>query len=375
MQIMRQSGTALVSQQPGESSFMKWLLLLVPVSFLLGETPGISPVFVFFVSALAIIPVAHFITEATGHIAKRTGEAVGGLLNATFGNLPELIILIVALRAGNTDLVGASIIGAILANLLLAQGASFLVGGLRFHDQEYNADSVRLYSTMMLISVACLAIPSAFARGDAESNTRLAAGVTLNISISVLLLLMYVLYLIFTLVTHRQLLAAKSGNVAESPAEDHWSTRRSMTILVAASAVAALLSEILVGSAEGAGHALGMSQVFIGLICVAVVGGAAESLSAVTMARRNRMDLSIGISLGSSIQIALFIAPLLVIVSYFAGPKPFLLIFAPQLLGFLLVAVLLSAIVAGDGRSNWYKGVQLILLYVILGVSLYLIPN
>lgn len=352
---------------------MKWLFLLVPVSFILGEIPALSPALVFAVSALAIIPVAHLIAESTEQIALRTGDSIGGLLNATFGNFPELIISLVALRAGNTALVGASIIGAILANLLLAQGLSFFVGGIKFRDQEYNQKSIRLYSTMMLVSVAGLAIPSAFAAHGTEE--RIAAGVTLNIAISILLLLMYVLYLVFTLVTHPQELAAKSSQQGEAQHEPRWSTRRSVISLVLASVVAALLSEILVGSAEGAGHQLGMSQAFIGLVCVAVVGGAAESLSAITMASRNRMDLSIGISLGSSIQIALFVAPLLVLLSYFIAPQPFLLVFNPQLLTFLLLSVLLGALVAGDGRSNWYKGIQLVLLYVMLGVSLYLVPN
>ncbi|RIL12596.1 MAG: cation transporter, partial [Proteobacteria bacterium] len=163
----------------------------------------------------------------------------------------------------------------------------------------------------------------------------------------------------------------------EKPAEHNenvWSVSRSLLTLLGASVLAALLSEILVGSAEGAGHELGMSEAFVGLICVAVVGGAAESLSAISVASKNRMDLSLGISLGSSIQIALFVAPVLVLSSYFIAPRPFHLIFNPQLLGFLLLSVLLSAIIAGDGRSNWYKGVQLIVLYLLLALTLYLLP-
>ncbi len=353
---------------------MRWLFLLVPVSFILGEIPGLSPALVFFVSALAIVPVAHLIAESTEQIAIRTGQSIGALLNATFGNFPEIIISVVALRAGNIDLVSASIIGAILANLLLAQGASFLVGGLKYHDQDYNPNATRLYSTMMLVAVAALAIPSAFARAG-ESEARLAAGLTLNMSISVLLLFMYLLYLVFTLITHPKMIAEIAAAESEHREESQWSVKRAVFSLVLASVVAAFLSEVLVGSAEGAGHALGMSQVFVGLICVAVVGGAAESLSAITMASRNRMDLSIGISLGSSIQIAIFVAPLLVILSYFIAPTPMLLVFSPQLLMFLLLSVLLAAMVAGDGRSNWYKGAQLILLYVMLGVALYLVPS
>ena len=353
---------------------MRWLFILVPVSFILGEIPGLSPALIFFVSALAIVPIAHLIAESTEQIAKRTGEAIGGLLNATFGNFPELVISLAALHAGKNDLVSASIIGAILANLLLAQGVSFFHPPQKYHDQEYNPNSIRLYSSMMLVAVASLAIPSAFAHGGSGAD-RLAAGVSLNISISVLLLIMYILYLVFTLITHPQPAADKATDQQDGHKREQWSTKRSVFSLVGASVVAALLSEILVGSAEGAGNQLGMSEAFIGLICVAVVGGAAESLSAITMASRDRMELSIGISLGSSIQIALFIAPLLVILSYFIAPQPFLLVFNSQLITFLFISVLLGALVAGDGRSNWYKGLQLILLYLMLGVTLYLVPG
>ena len=357
---------------------MNWLLLLVPLSFGLAQIPDISPVILFFVSGLAIIPVAHLICEATEQIALRTGDAVGGLLNATFGNFPELIISLVALRAGQLNMVAASMIGAILANLLLAQGVSFFAGGLKYHEQEYNPNSVRLYYSMMLISVVSLAIPSAFALAG-SSKEHVAAGLNLNLIIAIMLLVMYALYLVFTLKTHPAVVSAKTDLTQTSQAtvakEPHWSKQRAILTLVGASVLAAFLSEILVGSAEGTGEILGMSTAFIGLICVAVVGGAAESLSAVSMGLRNRMDLSIGISLGSSIQIALFVAPVLVILSYFIAPTPFLLVFKPQLLIFLLLSVLLSTIVAGDGGSNWYKGLQLIILYFMLAASVYLMPS
>lgn len=350
-----------------------WLLALTPISFLLNSRDGVSPAITFFVAALAIIPFATLIVHATEKIAERTGEGIGGLLNATFGNAPELIICVVALRAGYVEMVSASIIGAILANLLLAQGVSYLVGGLRHHEQEYNPNSIRLYSSMMLIAVVSLLVPSAFGKalGGVAGETTIA---TLSIGVSVLLLATYVLYLIFTLRTHAEIFAADVA-VPHDERKKGWSMQLSLLVLIGASIGAALLSEVLVGSAEGAGRVLGMSEAFVGLICVAVVGGAAESLSAISVASRNRMDLSIGISLGSSIQIALFVAPVLVLSSYLIAPRPFHLTFSTQLLSFLLLSVLLTAIVAGDGRSNWYKGVQLILLYLILGFTLYLIPS
>jgi len=352
---------------------INWLFVLTPLSLLLADREGISPAVVFFVSALAIIPIARLIVHATEKIAHHTGEAVGGLLNATFGNAPELIICIVALRSGLFDMVSASIIGALLANLLLAQGVSFLVGGVRYHEQSYNPQSIHLYISMMLIAVVSLIVPSAFCKALGPAGSEQAISI-LSLGVSMILLATYVLYLIFTLKTHAKLFAAIEAERPAEHREDVWSVSRALLTLLGASVLAALLSEVLVGSAEGAGHELGMSEAFVGLICVAVVGGAAESLSAISVASKNRMDLSLGISLGSSIQIALFVAPVLVLSSYFIAPRPFHLIFNEQLLGFLLLSVLLSAIVAGDGRSNWYKGVQLIVLYLLLALTLYLLP-
>lgn len=351
---------------------INWLFIFAPVSFFLEHSFAVSPAVVFFISALSIIPVAHLIVEATENLAKHTGDAIGGLLNATFGNAPELIIALVALRAGQFEIVSASIIGAILANLLLAQGLSFLLGGLRFQDLEYNTHSIRLYCTMMLIAVVSMAIPSAFGRAMDGKGLDLAVGY-LNISISLVLLVTYALFLLFSLKTHSHLFAAKSE---KDVSHAHgWSVQRSVTTLLGASLLAAFLSEILVGSAEGAGQIMGMSPAFIGLICVAIVGGAAESLSAITMGKRGKMDLSIGISMGSSIQIALFVAPVLVLASYFVAPRPFHLLFNARLLGFLLLTVLLGTLVSGDGRANWFKGVQLLVLYFMLAATLYLIPG
>ncbi len=353
---------------------INWLFLFVPLSVVVERMEGVSEALVFFLAALAIVPVAHLIVEATGKIAEHTGEAVGGLLNATFGNAPELIIALVALRAGHFEMVSASLIGAILANILLAQGISSFIGGLRYHDQAYNPTSIRVYSSMMLVAVVSLAIPSAFGRAFGKIEGAGASVVSLNIAMAVMLLLTYVLYLLFTLRTHKQQLAAVASATASDEHGASWSVQRALLTLLGASVLAAFLSEILVGSSEGAGRALGMSESFIGLICVAIVGGAAESLSAITMGARNRMDLSFGIAFGSSIQIALFVAPVLVLLSHFIAPQPFNLMFNGQLLGFLLLSVLLGAIVSGDGHSNWFKGVQLIVFYLMLAVTLYLFP-
>ncbi len=349
-----------------------WLFLFIPITFLL-ELKGFSAPWVFFSAALSIVPIARLIGTSTEHLASYTGDSIGGMLNATFGNFPELIIAIMALRAGLYDMVLASLAGAILANLLLALGVSFLVGGLRFRNQEYNPVSSRIYSTMMLIAVFSLIVPSAYHQffgsgGYTEQEN------TLNIILAVTLLVLYGCYLVFMLKTHKDFFKSiETGGHGES--ENHWSIAKAITMLVVASVMAAFMSEVLVGAAEETGKELGMSSVFVGLIFLAVVGGAAESISAVTMAAKNKMDLSISIALGSSIQIALFIAPLLVLMSLFVGPGQMNLTFGRGLLGTLFITVLIGALVVSDGRSNWYKGVQLIVVYFLLGMMCYFIPE
>lgn len=328
---------------------------------------------IFFSAALSIIPIARLIGSSTEHLARYTGDAVGGLLNATFGNLPELIIAVVALKAGLHTMVLASLAGAILANLLLATGASFLVGGIKYHNQDYNVTSIRVYSSMMLIAVISLTVPSGFHTLTAEKPA-IANENMLNIYLAVVLLTGYVLYLFFMIKTHADFFKSE-GAKQEEEHEEKWSITRALISLVVASVLAAFMSEILVGAAEETGQVLGMSNVFIGMIFLAVVGGAAESISAISMAAKNKMDLSIGIALGSSIQIALFVAPVLVIMSLFVGPGQMNLSFPRPLIVALFLAVILAALVAGDGRSNWYKGVQLILVYLLMAMMLYFFPT
>jgi len=353
---------------------VNWLLAFVPLTVVLERIEGIAPPVVFFSAALAIVPIASLIVHATEQIATRTGEAVGGLLNATFGNAPELIIAIVALRAGMLDLVRASIIGAILANLLLALGLSFLLGGLRHKDQEYNAGAARLYSSMMLLAVISLIVPSAFERYFA-GEAYLTEVSALNTRVALLLLGAYVLYLVFMLRTHPHLFRSAGGDPAQHDAGTAWSVPRALGSLVGASVLAAWMSEILVGAAEGTGQALGLSEAFIGLIVVAVVGGAAESLSAIAAARKDRLDLTMGIAFGSCIQIALFVAPALVLLSVFVAPERLQLSFHRAELGFLLFGVLIGAVISGDGRGNWFKGVQLVTVYVMIALMLSLVPG
>lgn len=346
-----------------------WLLIAMPVAATLDAMGAAAPL-VFFCAALAIVPLASLIVHSTEHLAAHTGPALGGLLNATFGNLPELIIALVALRAGLLEMVRASLIGALLANLLLALGVAFLLGGLRQRVQEYNPAGARTYASMMLLAALSIAVPSLFHRFLGSAAPRHAAA--LDIGVAIVLLAAYALYLLFMIRTHPEVFAGTHPETAEAGVG--WSVARAGGSLLAASLGAAWMSEILVGAAEATGHALGMSPLFIGIVLLAVVGGAAESGAAITMASRNKMDLSVGIAMGSSIQIALFVTPALVLSSRLIAPEPLTLAFSRVEIGALFLGVLIGAHVAGDGRSNWYKGVQLIAFYLILATMFYLVP-
>ena len=352
---------------------LNWLLIFIPVSLALESAHAPDPV-LFFSAALAIVPIARLIVLSTEQLATRTGDAVGGLLNATFGNAPELIIALVALRAGMLDMVRASIIGAILANLMLAMGVAFLLGGLRYHTQEYNSGAARLYSSMMLISAVSLGVPSAFNRFFSPDST-IHAEKLVNLGTAVVLLAAYALYLVFLLKTHPDYFASATARQDEhGHGGSQWSLGRAVGSLVGASLLAAWMSELLVGAVEEASHAFGLTEVFVGVIVVAVVGNAAEHSTAVLVARKNHMDLALNIAVGSSIQIALLVAPLLVFASYFIGPAPLDLRFTIFEVLAVGIAVFIANSVAQDGESNWLEGFQLLGVYVILGIAFYLIP-
>jgi Ca2+:H+ antiporter len=352
---------------------INWLLIFIPITLILERFEGAPAPLVFFSAGIAIVPVAALIVRATEQLATRTGDAIGGLLNATFGNAPELIISLGALRAGYLDMVRASLVGAILANLLLALGVAFFTGGLRFHDQKFNPTAARAYSTMMFLAAISMTVPSAFSRVFAPQGV-VREEKLLNVGIACLLLVAYGLYILFSLKTHSTAFASVEAESTEHH-EEQWSVARAVGSLVLASVLAAWMSEKLVGAAEATGHALGMSQVFIGIVFVAIVGGAAESGSAIAMARKNKMDLSLGIGLGSCIQIALFVAPLLVLLSYFIAPQPLSLSFGRAEIGSLFMAVIIGAMVSADGQANWYKGIQLITVYAIIALMFYLMPE
>src|SRR5215213_740221 len=350
-----------------------WLLILAPVAALLDHADTLPAGVIFFCAALAIVPFAKLIVQGTEQVAVHTGATIGGLLNATFGNLPELIITMAALRAGLLEMVRASIIGALLANLLLALGFSFLLGGLRHHTQAYNPQAVRAYSSTMVLAWISLALPSAFHRA-LESEPHLGVHVTLDLVVAVVLLVLYGLFLLYSLRTHPEMFAELNTPTMNEEVGEHPSVARGVATLLIASIGAAWMSEILVGAAEQAGQSLGMSQMFMGVIVLALVGGAAESGSAIAMGRANRVDLSVGIALGSCVQIALFVAPVLVLVAPSMGQPQFQLVFSQAEMWMLFGAVLLGATVTTTGQSNWFKGAQLLALYLIIAAILYLIP-
>ena len=356
-------------------SFLKpslnWLLVFIPITLILEHVMPDKPTLVFLCAALAIVPIASLIVQATEQIAHRTGDAIGGLLNATFGNAPELIIAFVALRSGLIDMVRASLVGAIMANLLLGLGLAFLLGGLRHHIQEFNPRAAGMQASMMMLAVISMMVPGGYHTLVTEETLHYER--YLNIGVAVVLLVSYGLSLLFMIRTHPDFFKGEQGHGEEE--EHRWSVGKAVGLLVAASVLAAWMSEILVGAVEGASEDLGISKVFIGLVVLAVVGGAAELGSAVMMGRKNRMDLALGIALGSSVQIALFVAPLLVLLSLFAAPQPFNLAFTRAEITLVFMSILITAFVSSGGKTHWYKGVQLLTVYLIFSILFFLIPG
>ena len=350
---------------------LNWLLPFFPVAVLLEFLAPEQATWIFLSSALAIIPLAGWLGKATEHLAHNTSEGLGGLLNATFGNAAELIIALFALSEGLREVVKASLTGSIIGNLLLVLGGAALAGGLRYKEQRFNAVGARAQATMLTLAAISLVVPAVYHNLAGPLELRKEAGLSLEISI--VLLLTYLLGLLFSLRTHRQLFSGESHH-AEPPG-GVWSTRKSILVLAVSTALVGWISEILVGSVQEAARSLGMTSIFVGVIVVGIVGNAAEHSTAIVVARDNKMDLSVGIAIGSTIQIALFVAPLLVLASYLIGPQPMDLVFTtPEVLA-IVATIWITGQVAGDGTSNWLEGVQLLAVYAILAVTFYFLPE
>ncbi len=344
-----------------------WLMLAIPLA-ILAEVLHWGATVVFLLSILAIVPLAKLMGETTEALAVHTGPRLGGLINATLGNAAELIITIMALRAGLIELVKASITGSIIGNILLVMGGAILLGGLRHGTQRFDRTRAGLSATQLTLAVIALAIPSLFAQAI-EPNHH--AVEELSLAVAAVMMAVYVLGLGFALRAD----GAPPAVAPPAPAhEPRWTTGQALALLVAATVGIVGMSELLVEVIEPTVVALGMSEFFIGVIVVPIIGNAAEHLVAITVARKNQMDLSMEITLGSSTQIALFVAPVLVFVSLFVGPETLTLVFHPFELAALGAGVLIAAFIAQDGESNWMEGAQLLSVFLIIAIAFFFLP-
>ena len=354
---------------------LDWLLIFVPIALLLRFVPTLAnPTALFICSAIAIIPVAGWIGRATEELAARVGEALGGLLNATFGNAAELIIAGIALSKGLTGVVKASITGSIIGNILLVLGLSTLFGGIKHKEQVFNKSGTRTSVVSLSLAAIALIIPTVFHLTAAASPSGWSPKVEheLSLGIAAVLFVTYLCVLVFTLGTHKHFFIGCEGELEEEV--EHWPRWKSVVVLIAATVVVALLSEFLVGTIEAVRATLGLTEVFVGVIVVAIVGNAAEHSTAIVMAMKNKMDLSVGIAIGSSLQVALFVAPLLVFLSYFFG-RPMDFEFSLPEVFAVVASVYIIFQISGDGETNWIEGVQLLSLYLILGILFFYLPE
>lgn len=350
-------------------------LVLTPVAILARFVFHLDETTLFVLAAVALIPLAWLIGEATEHAAEHTGPGVGGFLNASFGNAPELIIALFALGKGLQEVVKASIVGSIIGNILLVLGAAMLAGGIGRDKQRFSATGASIQTSMLMLAAAALVMPAIFELVEGQGLPQPGAesihyGGTvqhLSLAVAIVLIATYVIGLFFSLKTHRDLFNPEYED------EDSWgwSVRTSVIALAIAGVLVGVMSEVLVGSITEASHSIGLSEFFIGVIVVAIVGNAAEHWVAVLVAIKDKMDLAVNIAIGSSSQVALFVAPVLVIASFFIGPYPLALVFNGFELGAILLAILIAQYVTQDGESTWFEGVQLLAVYFVFGLAFY----
>lgn len=338
--------------------YLNALLLAIPVSLFL-HLMAYSPVLLFLSACLSIIPLSGYMGKATEEIAIYVGPRAGGLLNATFGNAAELIITFFALQAGLYEVVKASITGSIIGNLLLVLGLSMLIGGFKFKSQKFNRAAAGMHTSMLLIAVTGLIIPAVFLHTHANP-----AAEPLSLGVAAILMMIYILSLIFSLHTHKDVFRPSQEN-SDSP---KWSKLKALTILLVATLFVVIESEFLVESIGPVVNTLGISELFIGVIVIPIIGNAAEHSTSVLMAIKNKMDISLEIAIGSSTQIALFVAPLLIFVGYIIG-QPLDLLFTSYELIVIIMATVSTAVISLDGRSNWLEGAQLLGTYLIMALA------
>ena len=350
---------------------MNLLLLSVPLA-LYADYAGYPGVWVFLLSALALIPLAGWMGRATEELAARVGSTAGGLLQATFGNAAELIIAMIALSAGKVEVVKASISGSLLSNLLLVLGLSIFMGGLKFHRQSFNKQNAGLLATMMTLALVAFMLPAFF---DMAERNYFGVDPTLpdasfSLVVAGILIAVYIADLIFSLITHRELV----GGV-ESVHEPEWSSKKAMSVLVAATVGVAFMSELLVGSLEEATASLGLSEFFVGIILIPLVGNSAENIAAVRFAMKNKMDLTVQIAIGASLQVAMLVAPILVIWGWISGVRLDLVFHNPLELAGLVSAVFVANSVVRDGETHWMEGMMLLSVYALLAFAFFFTPR
>jgi Ca2+:H+ antiporter len=352
-----------------------WLGVFVPVALLLDLASASAPL-VFATSALSVVPAAALMGEATEQLAARAGPGIGGLVNVTFGNAPELIIAVIALSDGLQEVVKATLVGSVVGNSLLVLGAAMVAGGWKRTRQTFDRTVAQTQAGMLLLTVIALVLPTLLAlihhsRLPTVGEERHVFAHDLqqvSIAVALILIVTYVAGLVFSLRTHRDLF---DPGRHQAEAGSAWSVRRSVGTLAAAGALTAVMSDVLVGSIEHASHDVGLSQFFVGAFVVAVVGNAAEHYVAVLAAAKDKMDLAVNIAVGSSAQIGLFVAPVLVLISFAVGPSPMALVFNGYEVAALLSAGLVATALVSDGESTWFEGFQLIALYAVLGIIFY----
>ncbi|WP_041275965.1 calcium/proton exchanger [Desulfosporosinus acidiphilus] len=337
---------------------LNFLLLAIPVSIFFHLTNS-SPVLAFLAACLSIIPLSGYMGKATEEIAIYVGPSIGGLLNATFGNAAELIITLFALKSGLVEVVKASITGSIIGNLLLVLGLSMLLGGFKFKTQKFNRAAAGMHTSMLLLAVTGLIIPAIFL-----SKHTSPAAEPLSLGVAAVLILVYLLSLLFSLHTHKDVFRPSQ----EHSGTPQWTKLKALLILLTATILVVMESEFLVSGIEPVVNTLGISELFIGVIIIPIIGNAAEHTTSVMMALKNKMEISLEIAIGSSTQIALFVAPLLVFIGYFIG-KPIDLLFTSYELVVIILGTVITAIISMDGRSNWLEGAQLLASYVIMALA------
>jgi Ca2+:H+ antiporter len=357
-----------------KSSAIYILLIFAPIAAAL-EFAHADHLVLFVISAIALIPLAKLIGDSTEHLGTHYGPTAGSLLNVTFGNAAEIIIAVTAISAGLLDLVKASITGAIIGNILLILGLSVIAGGFRYKEQTFSRENIGTQSSMLFLAIIGLAVPTILASTILSPSENQGQVQLLSDALAIILLIVYILGIVFTFVTHKHLFT--TPETAEDIQESHgthWSKKKSFLLLAASMAGVIVVSEILVASVETTGEELGFGQLFVGAIIVGIVGNAAEHSSAILLARKGKMELSIGIAAGSGTQIALFVVPILVFAGIAMG-QPFTLVFTLLELATIFLAAIILNLIVHDGRSNWFEGVMLTAVYIIIAIAFFFVAD